>query len=120
MPFDYKKENTKNAKLLRKNMTAEEKQLWYKFLKALPYTINRQKTIGPYILDFYCHGALLAIELDGSQHYELEGERKDIARDEFLKKNNVTVLRYSNLQIRQNFEGVCLDIQRNIEERIKK
>ena len=55
-------------------MTKEERKLWYDFLKQLPQTVNRQKTIGNYIVDFYCAEAKLVIELDGSQHYEPEGQ----------------------------------------------
>ena len=58
---------------LRKNMTKEEKHLWYDFLKNLPITVNRQKVIGNYIVDFYCAKANIAIELDGSQHYFEQG-----------------------------------------------
>ena len=72
-----------NAQKLRKNMTKEEKRLWYDFLKNLDVTINRQKVMGNYILDFYCAKYKVAIELDGSQHYEKEGKEKDIARDSF-------------------------------------
>ncbi len=117
MPFDYNKANGPNSKELRKNMTPEEKKLWYDFLKKLPFTINRQKMIGPYILDFYCHSARLAIELDGAQHYEPDGKAKDQVRDKFLVDNNIKVLRYTNIQIHENFEGICYDIKKNIEKR---
>ena len=62
-----------NAQNLRKNMTKEERHLWYDFLKKLPMTINRQKIVGHYILDFYCASVKTAIELDGSQHFSDEG-----------------------------------------------
>ena len=58
-----------NAKVLRKNMTKEERHLWYDFLKTLPVMVHRQKVIGAYIVDFYIAEAKLIIELDGSQHY---------------------------------------------------
>ncbi len=74
----------KNAQNLRKNMTKEERHLWYDFLKKLPVTINRQKVIGNYILDFYCAKSKIAIELDGSQHYSEEGKEYDAKRDSFL------------------------------------
>ena len=60
---------TELSRTLRKNMTKEERHLWYDFLKNLPETVCRQKVVGRYILDFYCAAAKLAIELDGSQHY---------------------------------------------------
>ncbi|MBR5490966.1 MAG: DUF559 domain-containing protein, partial [Oscillospiraceae bacterium] len=58
-----------NSQLLRKNMTKEERHLWYDFLKSFPLQFKRQKPIGPYIVDFYCPKARLVVELDGSQHY---------------------------------------------------
>ena len=101
---------TKNAKMLRKNMTKEERHLWYDFLKSLPMTFHRQKVIGEYIVDFYCASAKLVIELDGSQHYERVGQEKDKQRDAFLSGLGIRVLRYSNLDVNQSFESVCEDI----------
>ena len=108
------KKLTPNAKTLRKNMTKEERHLWYDFLKDLPVTINRQKVIGEYIVDFYCATAKLVIELDGSQHYEQSGKEQDKIRDEYLTSLGIKVLRYSNLDVNRNFEGVCSDILSNI------
>ena len=68
---------TSNAKNLRKNMTKEERHLWYDFLRSLPVMVHRQKVIGSYIVDFYIAEAKLVIELDGSQHYEPNGQRTD-------------------------------------------
>ncbi len=98
------------ATLLRKRATKEENKLWYGFLKKQPCHFCRQKVIGNYIADFYCAKHKLVIELDGSQHYEDEGERYDRKRDEFLSSLGFTVLRYSNLDIKRNFDGVCADI----------
>ena len=103
-----------NSKTLRKNMTKEEKHLWYDFLKDLPQNFNRQKVIGSYILDFYCASANLVIELDGSQHYEAENKEKDMMRDEFLNELGLHVLRYSNLEVNRNFKGVCEDILKHL------
>ncbi|MBQ8576224.1 MAG: endonuclease domain-containing protein [Clostridia bacterium] len=105
---------TTNAKTLRKNMTKEERHLWYDFLKTQSITFNRQKVIGIYIVDFYCATAKLVIELDGSQHYEDKGKEADIKRDRYLSKLGLTVLRYSNYDINTNFEGVCSDILTHI------
>ena len=108
----YNKNLTHHSQTLRHNMTKEERHLWYDFLKALPVTFRRQKTIGPYIVDFYCSKAKLVIELDGSQHYEAENQEKDRNRDLYLGTLGLTVLRYTNLEIKSNFEGVCTDIMR--------
>ncbi len=105
---------TGNARRLRKNMTKEERHLWYDFLKTLSGTVNRQKVIGNYIVDFYIASSKIAIELDGSQHFESEGIKKDINRDEFLNSLGIRVLRYSNLDINHRFESVCEDILNKI------
>ena len=99
-----------NAQSLRKNMTKEERHLWYDFLRNCPVPFKRQKVFGRYIVDFYCAQAKLVIELDGSQHYTEEGEQSDAVRDEYLQGLGLTVLRYSNLDIGRNFEGVCQQI----------
>ena len=101
---------TKTSQQLRKNMTPEEKKLWYQFLKSLPYTFHRQKVIGHYIADFYCAKALLVVELDGTQHYEANGMQADKERDAFFHSLGITVLRYSNREINQAFERVCSDV----------
>ena len=101
---------TPNAKTLRKNMTKEEKHLWYDFLKKLPFTVNRQKVIGKYIVDFYIASYKIVIELDGSQHYEDKGIKDDKIRDNYLCELGIKVLRYSNSDINKNFDGVCQDI----------
>ena len=100
-------------------MTKEERHLWYDFLKGLPITVNRQKVIGPYIADFYCAQKKIVIELDGSQHYEDEGRTKDIERDDYFRENGIKVLRYSNIDVNRNFEGVCQDILNNLKIDIK-
>ncbi len=105
---------TGNAKVLRKNMTKEERHLWYDFLKTLPITVNRQKVIGNYIVDFYIASAKIVIELDGSQHYEDKGVENDTKRDAFLNDLGIKILRYSNLDVNQRFESVCEDILNNI------
>ena len=95
---------------LRKNMTKEERHLWYDFLKSLPVTVHRQKVIGKYIADFYIASAKISIELDGSQHYEEEAQKRDAERDEYFKQNKIRVLRYSNYDINTAFDSVCSDI----------
>ncbi|HBN13238.1 MAG TPA: endonuclease [Clostridiales bacterium] len=110
MSYKYNKKLIPNAQSLRKEMTKEENKLWYKFLKDIPLTVNRQKVIGNYIVDFYCAANKTVIELDGSQHYEEDYEISDIKRDEYLKGLGITVLRYSNREINQNFVNVCNDI----------
>ena len=100
------------AQVLRRRMTEEERRLWYDYLRKSPVTFQRQKVIGPYIVDFYCAKAHLVIEIDGAQHFEEEGKAKDRVRDAFLSELGIRVLRYSNVEINRNFRGVCEDILR--------
>ena len=106
------------AQSLRREMTPQERKLWCQFLRNLNVTVNRQKVIGNYIVDFYCHAAGIVIELDGSQHYEAEGQEYDQKRDKYLQNLGLTVLRYSNRDMSQNFEGVCQDILQRIQEKV--
>ena len=109
------KKLTPFSKRLRKEMTKEERHRWYDFLKGLPVTVNRQKVIGKYIVDFYCAEAKLVIELDGSQHYEQKASDKDFERDQYLNTLGMKVFRYSNFDVLKNFSGVCEDILENIK-----
>ena len=106
---------TNHAQALRKNMTKEERHLWYDFLKSLPVMVHRQKVIGRYIVDFYIAEAKLVIELDGSQHYEQQGKFADQERDAQLNALGLQVLRYANSDVNGNFEGVCQDILNHIK-----
>ena len=95
------------AKELRKNMTQQERDLWYKYLRSHPLKFTRQKVLGKYIADFYCASAKLVIELDGSQHYEDKGLEADRERTEFLKSYGIRVLRIPNNAVTKNLRGVC-------------
>nr|WP_207751958.1 endonuclease domain-containing protein [Pseudoflavonifractor phocaeensis] len=95
------------ARKLRKEQTQWERKLWYDFLRNLPVRFQRQKAIGTYIVDFYCHKAALVIELDGGQHSEPEQQDYDRRRTDYLESLGLEVLRFSNLDISQNFDGVC-------------
>ena len=110
----YNKSLRGNARSLRKNMTKEERHLWYDFLKDLPVMVHRQKVIGHYIVDFYIAEAKIVIELDGSQHFDDEGKQKDFERDAYLQAQGLTVLRYANSDINKNFQSVCQDIWNHV------
>ena len=107
MPTKYNPELTGNARQLRKNMTAEEKQLWYQYLRTYPVKFYRQRVMGHYIVDFYCAKAKLVVELDGSQHYDEAGLAYDRARTAYLESLGMTVFRIPNDQIWKNLRGVC-------------
>ena len=104
----------KYARQLRKEMTKEERQLWYGYLHSCPVRFYRQRIVGNYILDFYSAKAKLAIELDGSQHYESSAAQYDGQRTAFLNSLGIEVLRFSNADIHRNFEGVCQTILERI------
>ena len=98
------------SRTLRREMTKEEKHLWYDFLKDIPVTVKRQKIVGKYILDFYIAESKIAIELDGSQHYKDEGLENDKIREQYLNDRGIKILRYTNLDIQRRFDAVCRDI----------
>ncbi len=108
MDYKHNPKLTENARNLRKNMTKEEKRLWYNYLKDCPVRFLRQKVIDNFIVDFYCSSLKLIIELDGSQHYDEKGLNKyDKIRTEKLEKRDLTIIRIPNNEIWYNFDGVC-------------
>ena len=107
MYIPYNKKFISRARVLRTEMTKEERKLWYLFLKHYPKRILRQKIIENYIVDFYCPEKKLVIELDGNQHYTLDGLEYDKIRTDVLKEYNLNVIRFTNLEIIRNFKEVC-------------
>ncbi len=117
MFLKYNKGLIPYAKVLRKNMTQQERKLWYEFLCKYPVRFQRQKTIENYIADFYCASVKLVIEIDGGGHYTEEQQRYDENRTQALNNAGVDVLRFSNLDVMKNFEGVCLVIDKAVKAR---
>lgn len=109
---EYKKENKNTSRTLRKNMTPQEKRLWNNFLKSYSEKFYRQRPINNFIVDFYCSKLKLAIELDGSQHYEEANKLHDDIRTKTLNDLGIEVIRFSNYDVNTNFEGVCMEIDR--------
>ena len=107
MQAKHNKELTPLAKQLRREMTKEERHLWYDFLRTYPVRFSRQKVLGRYIVDFYSAKAKLVIGLDGSQHYGAEQAEKDAERTAFLNGYGLQVIRIPNHEVSENFEGVC-------------
>ena len=114
----YRPDLRKKAQLLRKNMTQQEKHLWYDFLRDYRPQFYRQKPMLTYILDFYCPTARIAVELDGSQHFEETAQLYDEKRTQELRSIGIDILRYTNREIEDSFEGVCQSIELAIKERI--
>ena len=110
---------TSRAQELRRNMTKEERRLWYEYLRGHRHRFRRQVSFGNYILDFYCADAKLAVELDGSQHFEPEQIQYDQKRTAFFEKNGIHIIRFSNTDVLQHFLEVCQAIDLVIESRTK-
>jgi very-short-patch-repair endonuclease len=97
---------------LRNNSTIAERTLWLKLKnKQTGYKFRRQHGIGPYILDFYTSKLKLAIELDGDIHEYVDISKNDRKKEEFLDKNGIYLLRFSNEDIKKDVEGVALEIK---------
>ena len=112
--YPYNKKLIGNAQALRKNMTPEEKHLWYDFLKKLPVSVKRQKNIENYIVDFYIPQAKLVIELDGIQHKKPENKKADGERDTALESYGITVLRYSNKIVNEDFDHIVKEVLKRL------
>ena len=107
------------AKDLRKNMTSEERRLWYDFLRTYPQRFQRQKVLGRYIADFYCASAGLIVELDGSQHFEEANSAQDEARTAYLNQYSIQVLRIPNCDVNRNFRSVCEYIDAAVKQSLR-
>jgi very-short-patch-repair endonuclease len=116
MPLPYSRNVTRIAKKLRNNPTEEENKLWYQYLSGYPVRFLRQKVIECYVLDFYCAKCRLGIEVDGTQHFTEEGLGYDEARTQLLNAYGVTILRFTNEQVRKEFGEVCKRIDAKVKE----
>ena len=105
------------ARQLRREMTPQEKHLWYDYLRHYPVKIYRQRVIGQFIADFYCHAARLVIEIDGAQHYTPDGLARDAERTTLLTQMGLKVLRFKNSDVEEHFLSVCKHSPREIQNR---
>jgi very-short-patch-repair endonuclease len=101
---------------LRRQLTPAEKKLWFDFLRHLPAKFSRQKPLGDYIADFYCATHRLVVEVDGDSHFTVAGEKRDGARNASLEQKGLRVMRFTNEDVMQRFEAVCLAIAAVFEE----
>lgn len=106
------------ARSLRREMTPQERRLWFCFLKNYPVKFFKQRIIENYIVDFYCSPAKLVIEVDGSQHYDPEKMESDRKRSEVFQKYGLEVIRFSNREVNQYFDSVCESIHRTVTKRM--
>ena len=114
----YNKSLKSRAQELRRNGTYHEDFLWYRFLRRHPSQFRRQKQFARYIVDFYCSSAKLVIELDGAQHDTPDSRIHDHARTIYLESLGLYVLRFTNDEIEQDFDTVCLTINQLVQSRI--
>ncbi|ACH40612.2 endonuclease DUF559, putative [Citrifermentans bemidjiense Bem] len=107
------------SRKLRKQMTDAEQLLWshLRGRQLLGVQFNRQKPVGPYVVDFFAAAALLVIEVDGSQHLQEEHGKRDVARDLFLQEQGLTVLRFDNRQVLLETAAVLEEIFRICQQR---
>lgn len=116
MSLPYERGLIDHARKLRKDATKQERRLWYDFLRNYPVRFQRQKAIGNYIVDFYCHSAKLVVEIDGSQHFEDDTKAYDQDRTHYLEQQGLKVLRFTNMDIDRHFESVCMVIMKETGE----
>ena len=107
----------KYARILRKNLTREERILWHNLRSRnfLGYKFRRQEPIGRYIVDFLCYEKKLIIELDGGQHAQDDGIKEDTKRDEYLRNNRFRILRFWNNEVMNNLNGVLMKIKEQLK-----
>jgi very-short-patch-repair endonuclease len=115
LPYNAKLINS--SRNLRKSMTDTETLLWSRIrMKQLDgFQFLRQKPIGGFITDFFCMKAKLVIEIDGGQHFSKDAVEYDESRDRKLKGLGLTVLRFTNIEIRENIDGVIEKILENLK-----
>jgi very-short-patch-repair endonuclease len=104
-----------SARSLRKAMTIAEKKIWYDFLRNHQHKFYRQRPIDHFIADFYCSGACLIIEIDGSQHYTKEGLKRDAVRADILSLYGLEILRFTNADVMDRFDAVYRAIDAQLQ-----
>jgi len=115
--FNASPEILKRAEALRNQMTEAEKVLWDRLRKnkVNGYRFRTQHPISKFIVDFYCHKALLIIEIDGAIHKNEIVAERDEGREEELKRLGLIVLRFTNDEVLKNTDAVCIGIARALE-----
>ena len=98
---------------LRANLTTAEAMLWrvLQGSKLAGRKFRRQHGIGAYIVDFYCPGEKLVVELDGAGHFTASGEAKDVERTAYLTRLGLQVLRFENKAVLEQLDGVLAGIE---------
>jgi len=106
----YRSDLKRRSQSLRRDPTPAERKLWFEFLRDLPAKFTRQKPLGQYIADFYCASHRLIIEVDGDSHFTDRGANYDAVRTAALQAEGLRVMRVTNLEVMEQFEGLCQKI----------
>lgn len=114
MKINY--QTLRNAKTQRKTRNPWEAKLWYHLRagRMLGFKFKRQMPIGKYIVDFCCHEKRLIIELDGGQHTKPGQIKQDKEKKSYLRKENFKILRFQNIEVDKNSEGVLETIRQSL------
>ena len=108
------------ARAFRQHLTPPEARLWIRLkgdrLAGLGF--RKQHPVGPYILDFYCAAAKLAVEVDGSVHGAAHQAAHDARRTAWLKGKGIRVIRVAALMVRDELGGVLDFIRREAQDRL--
>jgi very-short-patch-repair endonuclease len=116
---DYRSGNKDRARKLRSEPTIAEKTVWKYILGATKtgFTFKKQRNIGPFFADFSCQKLKLAIELDGESHNLPETQARDAAKEKYLDRLGYKTIRFQNIEVEKNLEGVARYINQVIKER---
>ena len=106
-PPREKNETVLRARALRRNMTLPEGLLW-RVLRERPdgLKFRRQHPVGRYIVDFYCPGARLVVEIDGESHSMGDRPQRDVRRDEWLRGQGLRILRFAAADVLKDLGSV--------------
>ncbi len=109
------------ARALRREMTPPEVRLWVRLRgrKSVEFSVRRQHPVGPYVLDFYCEAADLAIEVDGAHHRFDEAIAKDLRRDAWLLAEGITTVRVDAGEVMADVDSVAERILNLIRGRLE-
>ncbi len=110
---------SKNARRLRKAQTKAEKMMWHMLRdrKISNQKFRRQHPVGPFFVDFYCHEALLVIEVDGDVHLIKEVKDRDEERQEYIENLGLRVLRFTNAEVLDEPDRVVIEIESFLKSR---
>ena len=116
-PLNNRPELTVRRRELRSSLTVAEARLWSCLQRRqFGWKFRRQHSVGPFIIDFYCPSARLAIELDGAAHDSDSAGRYDERRSQYLRRHGIVVVRFMNEDVLKNLEGVLAAIQKCLSD----